>query len=537
MSVFSQEKVLNKIIYFLLSTLLLFLFFSPTLQEFLFSDDIFNFFHRNSLVKANPDVSLIDVSLNSNNTWMHIHGRFSPLAFFTMDSVFLNTPSVTTYRWVILFTNFATIPLVLWYLRLLGAKINLVIWCVCLCAVMQFRVQYHDSYTSFNGMYQILTIFIFTSLAFYVLYIKHGKWYYIIPSLFFYATALLQTEAGLAAFFFIPATAFVMRNSVKTTIKQFLPYLSITLIYLAFVAGLKENVLDKEHIYIGLQSNFDMLQMARLWCRQVYACLPLSNLHRQISIPNILYHRFTLLPILTILIFILSYGLQFFAGKQNNPISSAFNWRLILFSILLMTVPCLTIMPSLKYQQEVQMGIAYLPVYIQNIGTATLLACILSYCYQQKKKTAYILSIVISVCIVTTFLFNSALINAQICESSNGRVAQYKAVTEGILNDVEAGDVIYVNESAWFYNEIFANWYSRNFTLIDTINFKTTTDTTKTYYWLETTNQCPIQTTLYKLNPATKEHNQIVAKKIYNCTQQKTEADRRMLDRWKEIAY
>ena len=61
--------------------------------------------------------------------------------------------------------NILAVIAFLFYLSSLKIKLNYGIWLVCFGAVTQFRISYHDAFTSLNGMYQLLAIFIFTASA------------------------------------------------------------------------------------------------------------------------------------------------------------------------------------------------------------------------------------------------------------------------------------------------------------------------------------------------------------------------------------
>jgi hypothetical protein len=518
----------------LLSVVLLFLFFSNTLSEFLFSDDIQNFHLRNSLAVAYPDTSFVKVAMDGNASWM-TQGRFTPLSFLWQEIIFMKIPSVMAYRWFVLLMNFAGIAAFMLFMHKLPIKISPVVWIVCLCAVMQFRIQYHDAYTSLHGMYQFLTVLIFMSLTSYVLYIRKERWYYLLFSCMLYIAALLQGEVGMTVFFLMPAVGLFLIVPLQKLWKQFLPYFAITVAYLGCVIWLKMNIADKGNIYQGLQSNFDVAEMLILFLRQTYACLPLTNLHRQIGIPQLIYHRFTTLPLLTIVIAAISVGLLWYSSKKDVGVSGGFNWRFVLFALLLMIVPALFILPSLKYQQTMPMGVGYLPVYLQNLGTATLLAYILHYIFTRNQFAGYLFSAFITLCVIVTFLFNSAMISARSYELSVPMLSQYKSLKEGIMKDVPRGSVVlmgYFWNSAWFYDEVFVNLCSKRFSVIDAHGYSPSpADTTKSCYLLESLPGNPVYTKLYEVNCATGERGKTLAERIHCCDIHQTEQEKVILHR------
>lgn len=529
---------MNKTVSAFLAVALLLLFFSVTLQKFLFSDDIQNFMLKNSLVTAHPQSSFIQVASEESSSWMK-QGRFTPLSFLWQDGIFMNVPSVAAYRWFVLLMNFAGIAAFLFFLHTLNVNINSAVWVACLCAVMQFRIQYHDAYTSLNGMYQLLAVLVFLSVGFFVLFIKSRQWYFMFFSLLLYALAHLQSEVGISAFFFIPATALLLKVPLGKTIKYFSPYLLATALYLTFVVWLKAEIADKSSIYEGFQSNFDIHEMLGLLQRQMYSCLPLTNLHRQIALPEILAHRFELQPVITACIVALSLAILLYYRRPIAHTHNRFNWIFVLYVLLLMTVPALFILPSVKYQKTLQMGSGYLPVYLQNLGTATLLAYIAGYLSARSSyfyKTAKVVfSVFIAICTGITFLFNSALINARMYELSSPSIAQYKSVKNGLMKNVPEGSTVLIGyfwQSAWMYDEIFIHLCSKKFAVVNADEYHPSpADTANTCYLLESTPGNPISTKLYEMNCTTREQNKILAEAKHDCDIQETEREKVILHR------
>lgn len=530
---------MKKILATLLSIVLLFLCFFLTLQEFLFTDDIQNFFLRNSLVTASPGASTWQVVKGVNTHWM-AQGRFTPLSFLWQESVFMKLPTVMAYRWFVLLMNFAGIGAFLYFLYNLGIKYSKVLWMVCFCAVLQFRIQYHDVYTSLHGMYQLLAVLLFTSLSSYVLWVKTGRWYYLLFSLLLYAAAHLHTEVGIAGMFFIPATGLLLNLPFNKLFKHNVPYVLITALYLLIVVWLKVNVPDTGAVYSGLQSNLALDDMWSLFVRQVFATLPFSNLYGQVAIPQILFHRFTLMPFVSVAIGLITVGLLVFSKGKTPAALSAINPRYVFFLLLLMVVPALFILPSSKYQRELQFGTGYLPVYIQNFGTATLLAYFIDHLWVRRafayRFAGYLMSAAVGVAVAVNFLFNSALINARMCELSSPVIAQYQSLKDGILKDVPEGSRVvipYFWNMAWIYDEVFRNLYSRSFEVINEGDYHpSASDTTRqNCYVLETLPGTPVYTKLYPLSCTGFDRGNPIEERIHTNTLQQTEQEKLILHR------
>jgi len=531
----------KKAIEYTLSLLLILLFFSVTLKEFLFSDDLQNYQLFNSMLTGKPSASLWNAFMFDNELWMQ-QGRFTPLSFLWQDGVFMYIPTVKLYRLFVLVMNLLSITVVVVFIKKLPVKINFALWIICLCAVMQFRIQYHDAYTSLHGMYQLLTILIFGSLISYIKFNQTNRWGYWVLAVCMYTITLLVSEVGLGTVLFIPATALLFNNSIRKTLTHTMPFAVVTIAYLMIVMWLRTHPPAGGKIYYGLQSNLNFSDMYSLFERQMFATLPLSNLFNQIAIPQVLHHRFDSSPLITISILTLSITLFVLVVKrfQVPDGNSTFSPKLVLYFLLLSAVPAIFILPSVKYQKEIQMGASYLPVFIQNFGMALLLAYMAQVNMQSSKAIGkaigYTITLFLVLCVPVTFLFNSALINAGICEKSAPSLAQYYSLKEGILNDVPDNSLIIVTQGwkqAWMYDEIFLNLTHKDFRVVDNsdYNISPADSVYKHCYLLETKLTKPISSKLYKLDCTTGAWGNVVAYREHENNLYQTDLEKNILHR------
>lgn len=509
----------NRLTGVFLSVILLFLFFSNTLQEFLFSDDLVFYLIKNSY-QDKSFATVLRVIFSENEWWMQ-NGRFYPLYPTLSNVVLFNASTVMSYRWYILLINFAGIASFLLFLRTIGAKINPFVWVLCICCLMQFRVQYHDVYTTIQGTYQFLSILVFSSLTFYVTYVQKKRWHYLAISLLFYTSALLLMEIGLAVFLFIPATALLLKVPLKNIVKHVVPYLILTIFYLGYVAWIKSKIISSS--YTGIQPNVHPPSMLSLLWRQLYASLPLTNMHSIAAIPLKLLYGIKGYPVVIALIIVIAAVIAVFFIKKENEKKPVTETRWILYFLLLMTVPSLFITPSLKYQQEVKIGVGYLPIYFQNLSLAVLFTYFIQYCFAFTVPAVQLLVRLILVFIIAvTFIFNTAMLNDRMYYYSEPALAQYQSVKEeNIMKDVPAGSIIridYLWNNGWIYHQIFPNLTGKNYTVYnDDAVAPYTTDSTTVCFVLETLPGDTLYTKLYELNCTTGERGKVLATRIHKC--------------------
>ncbi len=347
----------------------------PVLKSGLYSDDLHNF-----QLKNNPTVrqqSIIDLSRPLIDFWKS-SGRYTPISAILTELVFRCFNTLETYKLFVFIMNLLAIAVFLLYLSSLNLGINTPIWLLCFGAVIQLRVTFHDAFSSINGMYQVLSVLLFLSLLFYCMFLKRQKNKFLILSVFLFATALLLSEVGMTVLILMPVSALILKTPRKLFFKSYLPALLIAAIYLGYVGWLRVYKFNPAFSYQGLEMRLDLQSMWTLLKKQLYASLPLSNLDGQYKIPRILSFQlanpvnlFAIIAIIIIAVIIL-HGFH-----RNKPIyDSRLFFSILLFSLVMMITPAIFILPSVKYQNQVFWGSAYLPVYLQNFGSATLLACL-----------------------------------------------------------------------------------------------------------------------------------------------------------------
>ena len=503
----------------LLGLALVIICLSPILKSGLYSDDLFNFQHKTLYIAAHPS-NVYDLAVPNINYWKSI-GRYTLVSFMLMEFVYKYFTSVESYKLFVWLMNILAVIAFLFYLSSLKIKINYGIWLVCFGAVTQFRISYHDAFTSLNGMYQLLAVFIFTASALYAYSIYSGKYWMLIFSALLFTLGILESEIGLTTLILIPVTALILKVPFKKFVLTLAPFVLIAMIYLGYTFWLRMNV-NAQDAYIGLTSNFDFVSMRNLFYKQVFASFPLSNLHGKFWIRIILFHQLQDVRNIVCILFIALLSLLIYRYDfiQKKSESHDINWKFLLLSITIIVSPAVFILPSVKYQLEMKWGIGYLPVYIQNFGTATFIAYLIQICFYSRKwiiqRFSNLIFIVIVSCSCILLLFNQALINSRSFTFAFPAQIVYETIKGGILNTCKEGSTILIgNDFFWKnpnnYSLIFKEITHKEFTVLDAENPIPASDSTDCYL-LDCRPGKTVVVSLYKINCIDKKPISLIQK-------------------------
>ena len=298
--------------------------------------------------------------------------------------------------------------------------------------------------------------------------------------------------------------------------------------------------MNEKDVYIGLTANYDWQAMANLLFKQVYASFPLTNLNNKWGIPVILLHQLTYVKNIigfTTLIVIACFIYRRYSGQgQNRTQDSAY--RYLLVSLSLIIFPALFILPSLKYQIEVEWGIGYLPVYFQNFGTATFFVFLFQYCFSSYRKIIQrcppylFIFIVSSTCI--TFLFNNALINAWSYNDSYPARVFYDAIKNGALKNCKNGSTIILGRNFFWkapelYQKIFKNITGKDFTVYD-FDVKGPIDASSDCFYLDCYTGEKVVVSLYEFDKLFRSRKVLIMRSETDCDIKLTEAEEKLLE-------
>ncbi|MDP1728149.1 MAG: hypothetical protein Q8M15_15285 [Bacteroidota bacterium] len=498
--------------------------FLPVIKSGLYADDLPNFQHRAAHV--NSDLRNVVHKAGAATEHWKTNGRYTPVSFLWMGWVFHVFTTITSYKIFVYLMNMLAVLAFVMYLRVLKINMSYSIWLICFGSVIQFRVGYHDAYTSYNGMYQLLAVFAFATLIFHCLYFARQKTWFLIASAFCFLMGIFISEVGLFTLLLLPFTAVFLKIPLKKWTGSIVPILLITMGYLGYIIWLRMHMIEKD-AYSGLKTSFDFPEMAELMLKQLYASLPLTNLQNKSAIPIVLFHQLTRFWNLTAVIGILLTGYSILKNyKLPDQVKMyPFNLKSVLFAVALMVLPALFILPSAKYQNEINWSSAYLPVYIQSFGTAMLLALLFEYGFKmwQGSKRWYlnVLMVFITCSTAIAFLLNNALINVRSYKIAFPAQVLFEAVKDGALNKCRNGSTIVLgNDYYWKspsgYQMLFKEITGKDYKVYDNGTQFIPGDTSDCYF-LDCQPGKKVIVTLHKMDCYNHEKKVLIEKRETDC--------------------
>ena len=450
----------------------------PILRSGLYSDDLHNFQRRNSLPHLSTGEIVHQANLNIGG-WKG-SGRFTPVALYLEEFVFSTFEDVAGYKLYMVAANLLAVMAFAFLLYSLGQTgiIPLVIFFY--LGEIQFRIQTHDAFTSFHGMYQWICICLFTTGAFYALYLRSGGALYYVLALILASITILVSEEGVLLLPLICLIGWARAPSNKKALVQIAPFLLITIIYMAYLVYLHRN---QNWQYSGVETNFETEAMFRVINAQLFSSVPFSNLYHQAAIPLIFAHQFrehfNYLLLTCIVAGILLFLILFL--KFRNSDNSGLSATLVLLSVMLLLVPALILSPSVKYQSQLSLSTGYLPLYIQNFGMALLLAVFAGFCLKRRNGVGLYCFLLLSVANLlgasSELLFNSALMDVKHYNTFYPAQAMNNSVKNGILSVCPEGSTILLAQDFYvqapqFYHDIFKNRTGKDMKVFDQGDWK-----------------------------------------------------------------
>jgi hypothetical protein len=501
----------------------------------LYSDDLHNFQVRASDPQEQQK-SILQLASPEISQWKNT-GRYTPLSFLWMELVFKHFTTVASYKLLVLFLNMLAVGIFLVYLSQLCPGMHYTSWLIGFGGVIQYRITYHDAYTSLNGMYQLLAMIVFATLIAYHYYMLHGKPLFLLLSVLCFLSGILISEVGLLVILLIPVSALIIKIPFRKFMLSVLPYIFVGIVYLGYIAWLRAHMQEKD-VYIGLVTRYDFHAMVTLFGKQTFASFPLTNLYHKRAIPKILLHQFTdPVNVLSILVIV---GIAYIifrkqaGGESHAGYTSPAAYLYI--AAALVVFPALFILPSVKYQSEVQWGVGYLPVYFQNFGAATFFTWLFRYCALSYKKAVRRFSVFVYIflvlCTCIAFLFNNALIKASSYNSSFPARVFYETIRSGMLKDCKAGSTIILGHNFFWrapelYQEIFKNTTGKNFRVIESDVEAPIPDSTDCYF-LDCHPGSTVTVSLYRVDKRNENEKVLIRQEQADCPIRVTEDENSM---------
>lgn len=354
---------------------------SPVLSSGYVSDDSMNSLIKGELLQNNQ--SLFANTNDSFRFWVSI-GRFFPFALY-FPVVFYYINSLLLYKTSILVLTVIDILVFGYFIKVLTQSKALSFLSILLPPLFfQFRL-YHDPILSFTWLQQLLFLYIFTSLIMLIFYLRTRQRKFLILSLFTYLISLLTYE--MTYIFWILHLLIIWfhydKSKKKNIIKEITPFVLLTILIVLIPLFIRLfNGLEISGGGSGYPSSFKGNYIANLnvinymatLIKQTIATFPLSYFivdpHKIfINAIGFMKNHFTLSYVFLIIGYFvcMKQTINELTVKQKNSCK-----QLFIFGLALLVLPGALISLSPKYQNEVILGVGYIPVFISCFGLTLL---------------------------------------------------------------------------------------------------------------------------------------------------------------------
>lgn len=453
------------------------LYLIPLLKSGYFGDDIANSLIDSYLVFENR--GLIEFTNHISNSWVRDQGRFFPLAWLGY-TLFNLANTIILYKSVVLIFILASI--IIWGLFISktsnSKKIGLLSMAV-IPTLFQMRI-YHEPILAYGTLMQLILIYTIGSLLCFHIYLKKEKIGWLIASTIIFTLGLLTYEITYIFGIFHIILALFHTKKIIPTIKKTAPIIISSIFFIGLALYLR-------HGLNTLSSGYSMGSSIKAYlitlARQLTGTFPLSYF---ISDPqnifcstiNCFIDKITALDLIIVGAFL------WVAKKIIERGNEKPNYLLMItLGFAFFITPALLIALSVKHQNELFYGTAYLPVYIQYFGLGLIIISGIEYLWNTVKshKIRTISMTIIGILWALMILLNLQNNRIVVEEFNRGwfypRAFLKTTLDNGFFNDIAADSTIIKNSNVPYsfddkyfffkhtnkrYNVIHENEYFKN---------------------------------------------------------------------------
>lgn len=395
----------HNVIYNALILFLLMLFFIPLFNSGYYGDDSINSFIKGSVGFNNTTVNKI--SNDIFNSWINDAGRFNPLSFYVYFFFYYCT-SLVAYKIIIfifILLNLFTFSywLKINYNNVILNRIPFLLLLICL----QFRI-YHDPVLSFHFLIQLIFFYSMLSTICMEKFFKSQSIFYGIISIILNIFGLLTY---FELFFVISfSTLFLSIYNIKFN-KRKIYYIFTLLFFVTQIILFLINIylrLTHGSAYSGTSIEINIINMSRTFYYQFTSAFPLIYAINNFNLLfDSLLKTLTWYNILSTIIF----AFLFFITLNNLKFKNQHNKLLIIF-IVFSVFPSILVAISEKYQNELILGLGYLPVYYQYFGHICLFLYLFFKFNINNKFKQYLITFFITMIYFINMSSNISVVNS-----------------------------------------------------------------------------------------------------------------------------
>lgn len=366
---------------------------SPTLKTGYISDDNFSSLKPGQLLVAKSNVAAW--TLENVRSSMQA-GRFYPLHWLPFNGVFCLIQEIFYYKIYIMFMVIGNLLLFVLFLKKLSGDTAFACLAGCLTLMLIQLRAYHDPILSFFGLLQWLMAGVLLSLLALDMYLARRRGAWLALSILLYLGCLLLYEASYPLFLLHGLLIWRRRPEFRSWLRTVSPFVKVA-VFCVFMSVLLRWLHPVDYSVrtdstAHYQMNLAPCPFVTTLLRQTSGALPLSyfladpaGLFAPVKRPRALVHwigRWDVAAVMitALVICLLSLRRESETETEGDEHRPRPDWTLTtLLGLLLAFLPAVAIALTCRYQNEIDIGKAYVPVYLQYFGIGLLLASAIQF--------------------------------------------------------------------------------------------------------------------------------------------------------------
>jgi hypothetical protein len=392
------------------------------------SDDIFSSLKPGQLLLAKSNVAAW--TLENVRSSMQ-EGRFYPLHWLPFNGVFCLIQEVIYYKIYIILMVIGNLLIFILFLKKLSGDNAFACLAGCLTLMLIQLRAYHDPILSFFGLLQWLLAGVLLSLLALDMYLARHRGVWLALSVLLYLGCLLLYEASYPLFLLHGLLIWRRRPEFRSWLRTVWPFAKVTA-FCVFMSALLRWLHPVDYS-VGTNStaryqmNIAPVPVVTTVLRQTSGALPLSyflvdpaGLFASVKRPRALVHwvgrwDVSAVIITALLICLVSLSREPETATEADEHPRRPDWTLTtLLGLLLAFLPAVSIALTRRYQNEIGIGKAYVPVYLQYFGIGLLLASAIRFlttpgwpCFRVARWSKLVIALAVGITTGMTYRANS----------------------------------------------------------------------------------------------------------------------------------
>ncbi len=395
-------------------------------------------------------------------------GRFFPLWFFQGLGVFYVVHDAVVYKALLLLLTALASTLVWLLLRRLGMAGPLAALAVLVAtACIQLRT-YHDSILGFAGVMQFLVIEICLGLILFVRWLEDGGRLRLLGSCALFAVACTWYElAYVMCLLFVGVALTTAGRTWRQRLLAASPFVAIATVFTGTALLVRRAATV---VFPGYEPSLSPSVAARTFFHQELGALPGSyqlhpgnggagGMRSLVESASLVTWGLAAVAATLALVLVL---------RSTTPIRPGLRLRLAVVGAGLVVLPALPLAIAGKYQRELTIGVAYIPVFMEVFGIGLLCAVALDVLQavggKRPRVLAFALALLIALGTASAFAVDRSINTRTIVASRRldiYRESNERSLRAGLLADVADGSRVYVEHPWMLAPGFFARFADR----------------------------------------------------------------------------